>query len=253
MTTLEVLTAEIDRRIKQDGSLFHKQELYNEIIDSTAKIITKYVPVDITGHAEWLPTVASHRSVTHKLCDIAHSAVEDSLRKLIVASSLGIMPASEVAPERVAELRTMPYAQYLATDEWRARSARAKQAAGHRCQLCNSEGELHTHHRTYASRGDELPGDLIVLCKACHARHHGKEQMSDDVRVIKFLCSKGLMDEVVEKTQQEIATGCGITLVKANGALADLEVSGWITVERAYRQTNKYRKGPKVNEMKAEQ
>jgi len=28
------------------------------------------------------------------------------------------------------------------------------------------------HHRTYERLGRELAGDLVVLCSACHRRHH---------------------------------------------------------------------------------
>lgn len=77
-----------------------------------------------------------------------------------------------VTPERAAELASMPYADYLQTPEWKARSAAAKQRAGHRCQVCNSPSRLQAHHRTYERRGREEDGDLTVLCDGCHERHH---------------------------------------------------------------------------------
>lgn len=33
---------------------------------------------------------------------------------------------------------------------------------------------LDVHHRTYKNRGNEKFADLIVLCRACHSKHHGK-------------------------------------------------------------------------------
>lgn len=69
------------------------------------------------------------------------------------------------------------YKEYLLTPEWKAKANAAKERAGHRCQLCNAEGNngfLHAHHRTYERLGEELPEDIIVLCKDCHAKFHDK-------------------------------------------------------------------------------
>jgi hypothetical protein len=69
-------------------------------------------------------------------------------------------------------LRTMSYEQYLRTDHWlKVRDAAIKRAS-FRCALCNSEVNLHVHHRTYERLGRELPGDLTVLCSACHDKFH---------------------------------------------------------------------------------
>lgn len=66
----------------------------------------------------------------------------------------------------------MPYEEYLQTEHWLKMADDAKKRACHRCQLCNSEGQLHAHHRTYERRGYEKPSDLIVLCSSCHAKFH---------------------------------------------------------------------------------
>jgi len=71
------------------------------------------------------------------------------------------------------------YQEYLQSDHWKELSVKAKQWAGNRCQLCNKDGELHTHHRTYGRLGQELAGDLIVLCANCHAKFHDKETTND--------------------------------------------------------------------------
>jgi hypothetical protein len=83
-----------------------------------------------------------------------------------------------VAPERVAQLAAMSYEDYLRTPEWQAKADAAKRRAGHRCQVCNRPGVLNAHHRTYERRGDEEPGDLVVLCgdgqgeDGCHGLFH---------------------------------------------------------------------------------
>ena len=66
------------------------------------------------------------------------------------------------------------YQEYLQSDHWKQFAADAKERAGNRCQLCNSDGELHTHHRTYDRLGEELPEDVVVLCADCHAKFHDK-------------------------------------------------------------------------------
>lgn len=82
-------------------------------------------------------------------------------------------------PERIAELRAMPYDDYLRTPEWRQTRAAALIRADHRCALePNHTGTLDVHHRYYERRGAELPSDVIVLCHACHRLHHGQNGRS---------------------------------------------------------------------------
>jgi hypothetical protein len=64
------------------------------------------------------------------------------------------------------------YLSYLRSAEWRARADTAKARFGNRCALCNSEGPLEAHHRTYERAGDELPEDIVALCADCHRAFH---------------------------------------------------------------------------------
>lgn len=64
------------------------------------------------------------------------------------------------------------YRAYLQSPEWKEKAKAAKREAGGRCQLCNSRGPLHAHHRTYARLGNERPGDLTALCEYCHEAFH---------------------------------------------------------------------------------
>lgn len=81
--------------------------------------------------------------------------------------------AAAVGAERLAELRAMPYQQYLRTPEWRQTKAAALLCAGNACSLdvTHTEG-LEVHHRTYERRGAELMTDLAVLCHSCHQLYH---------------------------------------------------------------------------------
>jgi hypothetical protein len=72
-------------------------------------------------------------------------------------------------------LHTMDYRLYLQTDHWARTRHYALDRAGRRCELCHEADEiLNVHHKTYERRGFELPEDLIVLCRQCHAKFHNK-------------------------------------------------------------------------------
>lgn len=66
------------------------------------------------------------------------------------------------------------YSEYLSSERWRALSARVRETAKHRCQLCNKfEKPLHVHHRSYSTLGtEEELSDLIALCAECHTNFH---------------------------------------------------------------------------------
>lgn len=78
---------------------------------------------------------------------------------------------------RLAELKKMPYADYLQTPEWAEVRKSALKRARFRCQICNRSGRLNVHHRTYERRGEELSSDVIVLCATCHSIYHENGRM----------------------------------------------------------------------------
>lgn len=80
----------------------------------------------------------------------------------------------ESKAQRLQVLHTMPYRDYLLTEEWLETRNRKLKQAHFSCQLCGSGGLLNVHHRTYDRRGYEDMADLIVLCHPCHAKFHGK-------------------------------------------------------------------------------
>jgi hypothetical protein len=89
----------------------------------------------------------------------------------------GSAPRGVLAIDLKTFLRTMPYASYLHTPEWRQRRLAALKRAGYRCQLCNAAAPLEIHHRTYDRRGDEPDYDLIALCGECHGDHHARVRL----------------------------------------------------------------------------
>lgn len=78
-----------------------------------------------------------------------------------------------VSAERLAELRSMRYCDYIRTPEWRSTRGAALAQAEHRCQLDRSHTtDLEVHHNTYERVGAELASDLVVLCHSRHQLHH---------------------------------------------------------------------------------
>ena len=75
-------------------------------------------------------------------------------------------------PERLAELRTMPYRQYLRSWEWQRKRRVALKLAGYQCRMCGETSRLQVHHKTYERRGCEKMNDLVVLCDGCHRLVH---------------------------------------------------------------------------------
>jgi 5-methylcytosine-specific restriction endonuclease McrA len=79
----------------------------------------------------------------------------------------------EVRSEQRAEtLAQMPYHEYLRTPEWSERADATYRRFDYRCAVCNADGDLHAHHRTYERRGSEHDNDLVALCPACHSLFH---------------------------------------------------------------------------------
>ncbi len=76
--------------------------------------------------------------------------------------------------ERIHQLRSMPYKEYLLSEHWLETRNRKLKQARFQCQLCNAPWPLEVHHRTYERRGCEDMADLTVLCRPCHAKFHDK-------------------------------------------------------------------------------
>lgn len=86
----------------------------------------------------------------------------------------------QLAELRLQELRSMPYAEYLQTPEWKETRLRKMKRAKFRCQICGGQGILNVHHISYANRGCENDADLIVLCVECHSIYHSKGKISEE-------------------------------------------------------------------------
>jgi len=81
-----------------------------------------------------------------------------------------------LSDENIKQLQQMPYQEFLGTIYWDIIRKYVLYKRGYACELCNADGKLNVHHKTYDHRGEEYDHleDLIVLCEICHAKHHDK-------------------------------------------------------------------------------
>ena len=63
---------------------------------------------------------------------------------------------------------SMTLEEYYETERWKEKAKECRCQADHRCRICDSDGLLHAHHRTYDRLKNELPNDLTAVCKPCH-------------------------------------------------------------------------------------
>ena len=82
--------------------------------------------------------------------------------------------------EKVANLKSLLYSEYLQTDHWQSIRKQALKRARFKCALCSSDGVLHVHHKNYDHLGEEMSSDLIVLCQPCHEKFHNKLPGGED-------------------------------------------------------------------------
>jgi len=72
----------------------------------------------------------------------------------------------------------MNYREYLKSQHWMWMKALVLREKGRHCALCGSKYKLEVHHNNYKRLGKERLSDLVVLCHACHSKHHDKMDTS---------------------------------------------------------------------------
>lgn len=65
-------------------------------------------------------------------------------------------------------LKSMRYASYLKTEEWRRFRAGILARDNHACTKCGGGENLQVHHHHYQRVRCELPRDVITVCGWCH-------------------------------------------------------------------------------------
>ena len=70
------------------------------------------------------------------------------------------------------EIRREMYKNYLSSDAWKAKRRDVQKRANGICEECNFNEGTDVHHLTYQRLFRESLDDLLLLCRACHTKHH---------------------------------------------------------------------------------
>ena len=90
------------------------------------------------------------------------------------AREFGIRPrGGSVAPVSLDEFRRL-HSAHLRSEKWARIKARLFQKRGRKCERCGSDQNIHVHHKHYNNLGRERLRNLEILCRNCHAKHHGR-------------------------------------------------------------------------------
>lgn len=63
------------------------------------------------------------------------------------------------------------YSDYLESDKWKAFRTKLQTERSAACETCGEPSHV-LHHKTYARLFNELPEDVVFLCKECHKATH---------------------------------------------------------------------------------
>ena len=70
------------------------------------------------------------------------------------------------------------YDEYMSSEEWQQKRKEVFNLQGIYCLDCGVEA-TDVHHLHYETLGDECPiEDLVPLCRSCHSKRHGMEDIS---------------------------------------------------------------------------
>lgn len=116
-------------------------------------------------------TVATPAPAVTRPCDIcgqSFASKNAAAARAMLAGKLRVCPTCQRAGARTA----LPYGEYLKTEWWQMRRAKALTEGGHKCRICADTAALEVHHNTYERLGHERAADLVVLCRKCHQLYH---------------------------------------------------------------------------------
>jgi 5-methylcytosine-specific restriction endonuclease McrA len=123
------------------------------------------IPSDLSNEVERIGTTVDATARRTEQC-VEH-----------IWAAVGRQWAQDDEDARVAELRQLPYADYLKSQHWLQRRMSAMVRPG-ACQVCGSPKDLDVHHNTYANLGREKEEDLTVLCRDCHRLFHENKKLA---------------------------------------------------------------------------
>ncbi len=76
--------------------------------------------------------------------------------------------ARKLKDDEIARCKAMPYQEYLRSAWWQFVHHRTLKRAHGKCELCRQRTAREAHHTTYVRIGEELPDDMVALCRHCH-------------------------------------------------------------------------------------
>ncbi len=87
----------------------------------------------------------------------------------------GIEFPVEKRKSTINKKRRLSYITYLDSSKWKMFKAKLKMERGDKCEHCQKSGvTLDGHHVTYERLFNELPEDVLLLCRLCHKKVHNK-------------------------------------------------------------------------------
>lgn len=110
---------------------------------------------------------------------------------------------------------TAEYQEYIRSQEWRAVRARKIVEDGDvqiKCEICAGffpAPQIHMHHLNYDRLGEELNGDLQIVCRSCHEVLEGKQFAGPNTRLARLSEARGPSDIVapIAKSAKILTTG----------------------------------------------
>src|SRR5262249_61805844 len=91
------------------------------------------------------------------------------------------------------------YNWYLGSAFWRERREHILKRANYTCEKCGKRPAAEVHHLTYIRIYQELPSDLVALCKPCHNEIHWRQPANDNQIQFSF----DFPDEPEEEDEEE--------------------------------------------------
>ena len=123
-----------------------------------------------------LPTIGISGQPVSRPCDVCGKTFQSknaAAAQAMLAGKLRVCPACQRAGARTQ----LPYSEYLKTEGWKVRRAKALAEGGHKCRICAATAALEVHHNTYERLGHERAADLVVLCRKCHQLFHDSGEL----------------------------------------------------------------------------
>lgn len=82
----------------------------------------------------------------------------------------------QVTP-RIKRTSKKSYNQYISKSEnWKSFRQSIIDTRGRKCEKCGeTKGAIDCHHLTYERLFNEIPSDVMLLCRSCHKKEHGRK------------------------------------------------------------------------------